>query len=196
MSKVAALVLAAGTGSRFRALDPTAASKLAAGFRGKALVRHVVEAALRSSADPVLVVTGYAASVVKRTLEGLPVTFIHNERYAEGLASTLQSGVAALPQEATGVVVLLGDMPLVSAETIDRLVEASAGAAEMAVVPVLDGRRGNPVLLPRAMFARLTRLEGDQGARRLLNESSAVLELAVPDLGVAIDIDTPEELAR
>lgn len=172
---------------------------MTARFAGKPLVRHVAEAALASRAAPVLVVLGHAADAVANCLEGLPLETVSNLDHATGLASSLEVGLAALPLDAAGAIVLLGDMPLVSAGVLDRLIETFEAEADGidAVVPTYRGRDGNPVLIGRAMFEACGALHGDEGARRLLaKESRHVARCAVDDPGIEIDIDTREVLKR
>ncbi len=198
MSEIGAVILAAGQSSRFRAEGGQEVSKLVAQFGGKPLVRHAAEAALASRARPVVVVTGHAREAVQAALAGLPLLFAHNADFASGLASSLHAGVAALPGEVAGALVLLGDMPRIEAPLLDRLIDAfAARPLALAAAPVHAGRRGNPVLLSRALFPMLARLEGDEGARRLLSEADpiGVVEVDVESDGVALDIDTPGELA-
>jgi molybdenum cofactor cytidylyltransferase len=186
---VAALVLAAGRSSRMGE-----ANKLTQILRGKPLLRHAVEAALASQASPVLVVTGHDADAVRQALEGLDVGFIHNPDHADGMASSLKAGLSALPQNAAGAVVLLGDMPNVTPAIMDRLIAAATHDAK-AVVPTLLGRRGNPALLMRPILPDLLQLSGDQGARKLLEAAGdAVVEIAIDDPAIALDIDTPDAL--
>ena len=138
MSRIAAIILAAGQASRFRAAAGEAgpATKLVAQLEGKPLVRHVAEAALASRAAPIIVVTGHAEEVVRAALEGLPLTFTHNDAYASGLASSLQQGLSCAPSDCDGALVLLGDMPLVSPEIIEQLIDAFArNPATKAVAP-------------------------------------------------------------
>jgi molybdenum cofactor cytidylyltransferase len=197
MTEIAAIILAAGRSSRYLAGGGAEASKLVALYRGEPLVRRVARAALASSARPVVVVTGHARTDVEATLAGLPLVLAFNPDFASGLASSLRTGVAALPASAAGAVVLLGDMPDVEAAMIDRMVEIFLTSAEaLAAVPVHAGRRGNPVLLGRALFAAVARLEGDEGARRLLREAAPdrVAEVPFDDAAVALDIDTPDDL--
>jgi molybdenum cofactor cytidylyltransferase len=195
MSDIAAVVLAAGRSTRF-AGDRRGMTKLVAELHGKPLVGHVANAAFASRARPVIVVTGYAREAVHQALAGLPITFVHNKDYASGLASSLRVGLAAVPHSARGAIVLLGDMPLVTVDLIDQLVrrfEQSFGAD--AIVPVTEGRRGNPVLLARPLFPAVGRLTGDEGARRLLQDPDIhVVEVAVENEAAAADIDTPEAL--
>ena len=195
MSRVAAIVLAAGTASRYRTADPTMSTKLVALLDGKPLVRHAVEAALASRACPILVVSGHAERDVAAALDGIAVHFVPNPDYATGLASSLRAGLAALPGEIAGAVILLGDMPDVTGALIDRLIacfEAEPGLE--AVVPVYAGRRGNPALLARSLFAVVATLEGDEGARKLLARAR-VHEMDLGDIAVALDIDDPATLA-
>ena len=191
---IAALILAAGTASRYRAADPSVATKLVARLDGVPLVRRVAEAAVQSRADPCVVVTGHAAAEVRAALDGCAVDFAHNPDYATGLASSLRAGLLALPPEASGVLVLLGDMPEVTAPLLDRLIAAFAADAEAeAAVPVHGGRRGNPALLGRALIDRAGTLTGDEGARRLLARARAV-EVPVDDDAVLLDVDEPGAL--
>jgi len=195
VSRVAAIVLAAGTGSRYRAADPSVATKLVASIDGVPLVRRVVEAALASCARPVVVVTGHAGAEVRAALERLSAGFVANPDYATGMASSLRAGLSALPTEVDGVLVLLGDMPGVTAPLLDRLIEAHRADPDRdAIVPVHGGRRGNPVLLGRALFGAVMDLHGDEGARRLLTRAH-VLEVDVTDQAVLVDVDDPATLA-
>ena len=138
MSDVAAIVLAAGSASRFRASAGKngPVTKLVALLDGKALVRRVAEAALASRARPVIVVTGHARAEVEAALVGLPLRFIHNADFASGLASSLKAGIAAAPADAQGALILLGDMPDLSVGVIDALIAARAAhPGAKAIVP-------------------------------------------------------------
>jgi molybdenum cofactor cytidylyltransferase len=194
---VAAVILAAGRSTRF-AGDQPGTTKLTAELKGKPLVRHVAEAVLASQARPVIVVTGHARDHVLEALAGLPLQFVHNKDYATGLASSLRTGLVVVPNEAAGAVVLLGDMPLVTPGLIDQLVRRLDEKPDAdAIVPVTEGRPGNPVLLARALFPALARLTGDEGARRLLqNPGIHVIETAIEGEGASVDIDTPDALER
>lgn len=191
MAPVAGIVLAAGRSTRMGA-----GNKLLQEVRGKPLVRHAVEAQLASRAAPVIVVTGHQQDEVRAALAGLDVGFVHNPGFAEGLSGSLKAGLVALPANVPGVVVSLGDMPNVTAGVIDRLAQAFADRPDaLAVAPTLLGQRGNPVLLSRALFAEVAKLDGDQGARKLLAAAGeAVEEVALDDPAIALDIDTPEAL--
>jgi molybdenum cofactor cytidylyltransferase len=171
-------------------------NKLLAPLAGVPLVRHVAEQALASRARPVIVVTGYQRDAVESALAGLDVGFVHNPDFAEGIASSVRAGVAAVPEMSPGVVVCLGDMPRVNAVLLDVMMERfSPDHGALIVVPVRDGRRGNPVLWSRRFFPELRMLSGDVGARHLLERyGEAIAEVPVADDGAFLDVDTPDML--
>jgi molybdenum cofactor cytidylyltransferase len=188
---VAAIILAAGRSTRMGGPN-----KLLAELDGKKLVRIVAEQALASKASEIVVVTGHQAELVEKALEGLKVRFARNPDFAGGLASSVKAGIAAVPENADGAVICLGDMPLIDAHLIDRLIEAFApDRGNLIVVPAADGRRGNPVLWSRRFFKELMTLDGDIGARHLIaKHAEAVAEVPVEGKSAFLDIDTPQAL--
>jgi molybdenum cofactor cytidylyltransferase len=190
--RIAAVVLAAGRSTRM-----VGTNKLTATLGGKPLVRIAAEQALASRAASVIVVTGHDRERVEAALAGMPVRLVHNPDFAQGLGTSLRAGIAAVPAEADGAVVCLGDMPQVDASLIDRLIAAFApDRGALAVVPTIDGQRGNPVLWSRRFFPDLMAIEGDVGARQLIGRyGEAVAEVPVTGGAALLDVDTPEALA-
>jgi molybdenum cofactor cytidylyltransferase len=188
---VAAIILAAGRSTRMGGPN-----KLLADLGGKPLVRTVTEQALASKVQSVIVATGYQAEQIEKALHGLKVKFVRNPDFAEGLASSVKAGIAAVADSADGAVICLGDMPLISSNLIDRLIEAFApDRGHLIAVPVSDNKRGNPVLWSRRFFNELMTLNGDIGARHLIaRHSEAVAEVPVEGFGAFLDIDTPQTL--
>ena len=188
---IAAVVLAAGRSSRMGGPN-----KLLAEIGGKPLVRIVMDAVLASRARPVVVVTGHQRDKVEAALAGLPVKFVHNPHFADGLGTSLKAGIAALPAEADGAIVCLGDMPQVDAALIDRLIGAfDPDHGALVVVPTIDGKRGNPVVWSRRFFPDLMAVEGDVGARYLIGRyTEAVAEVPLTGTAALTDVDTPEAL--
>jgi molybdenum cofactor cytidylyltransferase len=185
---IGAVVLAAGKSTRM------GANKLVALLDGKPLVRHVVDAILASRARPVVVVTGNAPDAVRAALNGYDITFVHNPSFADGISTSIRTGITAV-RYADGALICLGDMPHVRSADLDALIAAyieAAGACDI-VVPVHDGRRGNPVLLGRATFREVAALTGDTGARSIV-ERHRTRELTVDHDGIFVDIDTPDSL--
>jgi molybdenum cofactor cytidylyltransferase len=188
---IAAIVLGAGRSSRMGGPN-----KLVAEINGKPLIRMVAEEALASHARPVVVVTGHQRERVEAALSGLPVRFVHNPHYANGLGTSLRAGIAALSAEVDGAIVCLGDMPQVDAALIDRLIGAiDPDKGALVAVPTMDGKRGNPVVWSRRFFPELMAVEGDIGARYLIGRyPEAVAEVPVSGTAVLTDVDTPEAL--
>jgi molybdenum cofactor cytidylyltransferase len=188
---IAAVVLGAGRSSRMGGPN-----KLLAEIGGRPLVRIVAEEALASRARPVIVVTGHQRERVEAVLAGLPVKFVHNPNFADGLGTSLRTGIAALPAEVDGAIVCLGDMPQVDAALIDRLIGAFDPAkGALVVVPTIDGKRGNPVVWSRRFFGDLMAVEGDVGARYLIGRyPEAVAEVPLTGNAAFTDVDTPEAL--
>jgi molybdenum cofactor cytidylyltransferase len=185
---VAALVLAAGRSTRMGAIN-----KLIAEIGGKPLVRIAAEQALGSRAKPVIVVTGHERERVEAALAGLPVRFVNNPDYAEGLGTSLKVGIAAVPADADAAIVCLGDMPQVGSQLIDKLLAAlDPERGALVVVPIFDGRRGNPVVWSRRFFPDLMSISGDIGARHLIGSyAEAVVEVPVAGAAALTDVDTP-----
>jgi molybdenum cofactor cytidylyltransferase len=189
----AAVILAAGRSTRMGGPN-----KLLAEIGGRPLVRIAVEEALASRARPVIVVTGHQREQVEAALQGLDVKRVHNPNFADGLSTSVRTGLAAVPEGADGAVVCLGDMPQVRAPLIDKLIAAfDPERVALVVIPTIDGKRGNPVVWSRRFFPELMALEGDVGARNMIARyAEAVVEVPLTDTAALVDVDTPEALAE
>ena len=191
--RIAAVVLAAGRSRRMGTVN-----KLLIGVDGKPMVRHAVDAALAAGLTPVIVVTGHEHDKVAAALSGLAVTLVHNPDYAQGLSTSLRTGLGALPSEAEGALICLADMPRVSAAELKRLAGAfDPREGRAIIVPTRHGKRGNPVLWARQFFAGMQAVAGDVGARHLIGANpELVAEIEMEGDGVLTDIDTPQALAK
>jgi molybdenum cofactor cytidylyltransferase len=190
---IAAVILGAGRSTRMGGPN-----KLLEQIGGRPLIRIAAEQALASRAGPVIVVTGHQRDKIEAALEGLNVRLVHNPNFAEGLSTSVKAGLAAVPEAVDGAIVCLGDMPQVTAALIDKLVAAfDPERSALVVVPVIDGKRGNPVVWSRRFFPELAALEGDVGARHLIGRyPEAVAEVPLSDTAALIDVDTPEALKK
>jgi molybdenum cofactor cytidylyltransferase len=187
---VAAVVLAAGRASR---MGVSGQHKLLAEFDGVPLVRRSAQAALEAGVRHVLAITGHRQAEIRAALAGLDVVAVENAGYATGMASSLIAGVNAVGNEADGVLVMLADMPWVSAGDLAALMSAfKAGQGRVIVRAVSGGKRGNPVILPRSTFDAIRQLQGDIGARHII--ATCGLPVVDVDIGPAahVDLDTPE----
>jgi molybdenum cofactor cytidylyltransferase len=181
-----AIILAAGRSSRMGG-----AHKLLELWRGKPLVAHVADAIAAAGLPPPVIVLGARAADVRAALGDRPGHFVIAEDHEDGLAHSLRAGIATAPAAWAGALVCLGDMPRIEPGLL-RALAAAPGVA----VPVWDGRRGNPVRWPRALFPRLQALAGDVGGKAILaDQAGAVTVIAASSDAIFDDIDTPAALA-
>ena len=185
----AAVVLAAGGGSRFTASGGEG-HKLLAPYLGRAVVEWAIEAATAAGLDATYVVRGATDLPVPPLAHGA-VTFVRNDRWREGIATSLQAGVARARQDGHAAVVIgLGDQPLVQTDAWQRV--AAAGRTPISVA-TYEGVRGNPVRLS-SMAWPLLPADGDEGARLVMRRRPDLV-VEVPCPGRSADIDTVEDLA-
>ncbi|HTT81084.1 MAG TPA: molybdopterin-binding/glycosyltransferase family 2 protein [Stellaceae bacterium] len=190
--RIAALLLAAGRSSRMGGPN-----KLLEPIDGVPMVARSAQRLLSSHARPIVAVIGNDAERVDAALGRLPVERVRNPSFADGLSTSLKCGLAALPADIDGVVVCLGDMPLITGRDIDRLIAAFNPVEGRAIiVPMRRGKRGNPVLWAKRFLPEMAELAGDVGARHLIGQhAELVYEVEMESDGVLVDIDTPDALA-
>lgn len=189
---VTALVLAAGLSRRMAPHNKL----LVRDEAGRAMVARVASAALACQATQTLVVLGHQADQVEAALTGYPVSFVHADAYETGLAASLRAGIAALPDTVHAALVCLGDMPLITAATLDALIAAyDPEEGRLIVVPTHKGKRGNPVLWDRRFFPEILAVSGDAGARSLLlRHADKVAEVEIENDTILTDFDTAAAL--
>jgi len=186
---VTAVVLAAGSGSRF------GGGKLLAPIGGRPVIGHVLDALAAAGVDDVVVVLGDDAEAVEAAIHWRAERGVRNPDPARGLSSSLRLGIEAVRDDVPAALVVLGDQPLVPVAAIRALIDAPIDPARPVVVPVYSDDRGrNPVLLRRAAFGLVAEAEGDRGLGSVLvAHSELVQEVAVE--GTNPDLDTRDDLA-
>lgn len=179
----AAIILAAGSGTRMG--GPKALLR----FEGETLLQRAARMAQGAGCVPVIAVVGdWEPGPLSPT-----VRVVHNPEAAEGMASSLRHGVAALPPEAVSTLLLVVDQPLVDGALLRRLLALVAKDPSRPAACAYAGTLGIPAVLPRRLFPELLALRGDRGAKAiLLREDTAVLPFAEG----AVDLDEPQDLAR
>jgi molybdenum cofactor cytidylyltransferase len=163
-------------------------------IRGQPMVRRVTEAVCAAGLDQVVVVVGAQAETVCEALADLPVEFVVNAAWAEGMSTSLREGLRALRPEIGAALVVLADQPDLSPQLIRALVDRYKVTAAPIVAPFYQGQRGNPVLFHRALFSELQAVQGDRGGRQVVARYQEQVErVVVGDDAVTADVDTRQD---
>ena len=167
----------------------------------KPLLAIIVESALASRLDLVVLVLGYEAERIRVTLDSLlfheKLRVVTNNEFEKGLSASLIAGLRFVERTHEGAMFLLGDQPFVRPEHIDILIDRYRYSNAHICVPVYGIRRGNPALFDKRLYRELKKLQGDVGGRSLLKkEGIHVLEIEMEDVGQTIDIDTKSDLKK
>lgn len=188
---IAAIVLAAGSSSRM------GAHKLLLPLGSRSVIAWSVAAACASQASDIIVILGRDAATVQAALDPGRYITLTNEAYARGQGTSLAIALAAVPQLTTGVVVLLGDQPFMTAAAINRVLATARHEPDRIVMGAAGEQTGHPVYLPRRLFGELAALNGDAGARDIIARERAHMVRAPLHNDLAhLDIDTPEDYQR
>jgi len=183
-SGVAAVVLAAGRASRM------GVQKVLLPLEGRPLVCRVVDAAVGSAAAPTIVVVGCEAARVRDAVADRPVRVVENPRYAEGMSTSLQAGIAALDDGVRAALFLLGDQPFVTSGLLDRMIERHVETGAPIVRPMVDGHPTTPVLMSAELFPEIEAQRGDVGGRLIVERhGSDVSLLPAEERFLDVDID-------
>jgi molybdenum cofactor cytidylyltransferase len=145
--------------------------------------------------SPVIVVLGFEAALVASALEGLELDPVINERHAQGMHTSVATGIQAVPADCEAAVVLLPDMPLVSAAMLTELIRRFRAARPPLVISVYGETQAPPTLYARALFPELARAGPESGRRVVARHRSDAAEIRWPAAWLA-DLDRPEDVER
>lgn len=187
---VAAIVLAAGESRRMGGRN-----KLTLDIGGEPLLRRTVRTLQASRLSELVVVLGHEAGAARALLEGLDVRTVVNERYTEGQMSSVHRGLEALTRPCDGVMICLSDQPLLTADDVDFLIDAFAARPDAAIlVPVHQGRRGNPIILASSQREAILAGGRNLGCKHLIDRNPGlVTTVEAPSDHVVFDLDTPAD---
>jgi len=188
---ISALILGAGASQR---LGPP---KQLLPFRDTTMLGWVVDQAQRaSSIDEVVVVLGRAADQVREQVDFGTARVVENPVFGEGCSSSYRAGIGALSSESAAIMIILGDLPGVTPEIIDRLAEAWRDQQAPIALCSYQGRKGHPMIFARAMFPQLVDLHGDKAAWKLVDANAALVQEVHFRIPYPDDINTPEDFER
>ncbi|MBV8817614.1 MAG: nucleotidyltransferase family protein, partial [Acidobacteriaceae bacterium] len=160
------------------------------------LLETVLHCLRSSKVDDIVVVLGAAAETIQHEVPLHDFRTVINERYQQGMSTSLAAGIAAVRDEQHGALIVLADQPFVQPDTINLLIDRFRESRPQAVAPVYRGSRGNPVLVDRSLFPEVRTLQGDVGCRAIFASKAQLLEVSVDDIGVLLDLDTQADLER
>ena len=186
---IVGLLLAAGGARRF------GSQKLVAALGDATVVRHAAES-LAQATDALIVVVGSEAVMVARALHGVNATIVENAEWERGLSTSIRCGVAATMPETSAVLIALGDEPFVNRDVSRAVIAAWRATGRPIVVPRYAGESGHPALFDSSIFSELMELEGDAGAKRVINRSPHRVRYIDIEAPRPLDVDEPADLRR
>ncbi len=186
---IAAVVLAAGGSTRF------GPPKQLLPFRGKPLIRCLVEVAIQSKSKATYVVLGAQANKIQTELANLPATVVHNADWQEGIASSIRAGITAIPPDCTAALLLVIDQPFLTTALLDSIIDRHLATRAPVVACSYANTVGVPALFDRTLFPELLSLQGDRGAKRVILAHAEEAE-TIPWPDGAVDIDIVEDRSK
>lgn len=188
---IAGVVLASGMSKRF------GKNKLLMPLGNQSVLEHVIDRVKSSHVDKVFVVYGHHEEEFKRIARKKKIELIYNPTYKEGQSASVKKTVEALKDHVEGVLFILGDQPFLNPNTINLLIETFHRNPKNIILPIYNGKRGNPVLFSKDFFQDMLRIQGDKGARGIIKENpERISEVILSDTIENYDIDTEEDYRR
>jgi molybdenum cofactor cytidylyltransferase len=188
---ISGLVLGAGASQRF------GQPKQLLPFRDTTMLGWVVDQAQQATGlDEIVVVLGRAAEEVRKQVDFGAARVVENPVFGDGCSSSYRAGIGALDAESAAIMIILGDLPGITPEIINRLAEAWREHDAPIALCSYEGRKGHPMIFARSMFAQLVDLHGDKAAWKLVDANAGRVQEVHFSLPYPDDINTPEDFAR
>ena len=190
---VSATILAAGESSRMGKEN-----KLLLTLNEGEIIGQTCYTVLNSVLSPVIVVTGYMHDEVERVLPESVDEILYNSSWESGMATSICAGISALPDDVDGNMIVMGDMPLVTVETLDGLVnQFCIHEGDRIVYPLYSDRQANPVIFPRKYFSEILSSKGDRGCKKVLKQyPDDAIRIPINSDEVILDCDTKDDYLR
>ncbi len=187
IKKTAGIILAAGSATRM------GKTKQLLAFEGTTLLGRVLENATKSDLDELIVVLGHDAGTILKTIDfsNIGIKTVINKNYAHGQSTSLIKGLEAVSPSSAGALFLLSDQPLITTGIINQMIKAFQTSNAPIIIPFCKGRRGNPVIISRDLFPKLTSLSADTGARVIFDEyKDSIEKVNIENDDILFDVDT------
>lgn len=183
---ISAILLAAGESKRMGELK-----QLMPFGQNTTIVEQAIDNLLSAAVNEVIVVVGYRAEEVIKSIVGKPVKIAINPNYRQGMSTSIIAGLNLVDGRAQAAMLTLGDQPLINSQTINRLLEEFHNHDRGIAIPTYQGRRGHPIIFAIKYKEKLLELKGDIGGRQIVKDHpDDILEVAVNAGGIITDIDT------
>ncbi len=190
MSKTGIIIPAAGSSTRMG--EP----KQLMMFKNKTLLQHIIGEAKNADLDPVICVTGYQSDLVSKSISEMGVSIVYNEHWPEGMGSGISAGIKQLLLSDVDFVILaVSDQPYVSSDLFKTMLEMKVKSGKRIVACSYDGTLGTPVLFAKDYFDQLKSLNGNQGAKKIVNTNPSDVCTVEFEKG-NIDIDTKQDYEK
>ena len=187
---IGAVILAAGMSTRM------GESKLSLMLDGKPIVEHVINKVEVSEVDEIVVVFSKYSKAVKAIAQKHGLRTLENHKTEQGLSTSVKCGLSQL-LGTEAVMFLLGDQPFIETKDINLLIEHYKSNRGKIVVPINYNGRGNPVIFPEKYYNEILTLEGDKGARLLLEKyADEVIFVEIEESKIQFDIDTSDDFEK
>ena len=188
---ISAILLAAGESKRMNGRN-----KLIEKVNGEPLIKHSVRNILESSIDELIIIVGHHSKIIKNLInKNKKIKFIFNSNYKSGIASSIKLGLKNLSEQTQGFFICLGDMPMINKEIYNKLIMHLKN--NEIVVPTFKNKQGNPILFSNLMKDKVMMVEGDNGAKKILElHKDKIFNVDIKDLKILKDFDTQDDFSN
>ena len=185
---ISSILLAAGQSKRM-----SGENKLIKSVKGIPLIKCALNNILKSHVNEIIIVLGYQNETIEKLIDKTSrIKFVFNSNFESGMASSIKKGIKKLSKKTDSFFISLGDMPSINYDTYNQLIKCNKN--KKAIVPMFKGQQGNPVLFPKSFEEKLLSIQGDSGAKKILEiNKKEVLYLEINDPGIIRDLDVPSD---
>ena len=185
---ISSILLAAGQSKRM-----SGENKLIKSVKGIPLIKCALNNILKSHVNEIIIVVGYQNETIEKLIDKTSrIKFVFNSNFESGMASSIIKGIKKLSKKTDSFFISLGDMPSINYDTYNQLIKCNKN--KKAIVPMFKGQQGNPVLFPKSFEEKLLSIQGDSGAKKILEiNKKEVLYLEINDPGIIRDLDVPND---
>jgi len=187
---ISAILLAAGQSKRM-----IGENKLTKEIKGIPLIKHSVKNILASSINELIIVLGYQKEIIEKLIDKHEkIKFVFNKDFESGMASSIKTGLNHLSENTTAFFICLGDMPMVNKNTYNKLIECKNN--NEIIAPTYKNKQGNPILFLKSMKKKIMTIEGDVGAKKILElNKDKILNIETNDPSIKKNFNTLDDFS-